>query len=182
MQEPVSYLPQGFLAGGVFLLILCCWCGWNRMRRSQAQVRKGRMICQFFGVVYLIALLNMVFFSREPGSRIGVNLELLGTWGDTVTSQGYVIENILLFIPYGILVPGSLPFLRNGVICILSAGLFSTGIELVQFVSQRGYCQLDDVVMNTAGAAFGWGCYGLISCLTGLVFPGKKQYTDGSTK
>lgn len=32
----------------------------------------------------------------------------------------------------------------------------SCGIELSQLITQRGYCQLDDVVTNTAGMLIGW--------------------------
>ncbi|MCI8269580.1 MAG: VanZ family protein [Lachnospiraceae bacterium] len=156
MQEPVGYLPQGLMAGALFLLIFFVW---SRAGRPLKPVKRTTLACQFLCVVYLVVLAELVYFSREPGSRAGVNLNLFGTWGDTVSSRGYVIENLLLFIPYGILVPGSIPFLRKSGRCILSAVFCSMAIELVQLATQRGYCQLDDVVMNVLGAVLGWFCY-----------------------
>lgn len=40
--------------------------------------------------------------------------------------------------------------------CVLTDFLLSCGIEISQLITQRGYCQLDDVVTNTAGTLIGW--------------------------
>ena len=40
--------------------------------------------------------------------------------------------------------------------CILSAFLFSICLELMQLVTERGFCQIDDVWTNTLGAWIGW--------------------------
>ena len=40
--------------------------------------------------------------------------------------------------------------------CVLTGFLLSCGIEMSQLITQRGYCQLDDVVTNTAGTIIGW--------------------------
>ncbi len=159
MQEPISYIPQGLLLGLASLPILwLCWKIFCRNRRPD-WVRLGAYACC---IAYVFVLLNMTFFSREPGSRTGVNLQLFGTWGDTPKSRGYVIENIILFLPFGILVPGAIPFLRRAWCCVPVACLCSIAIEGVQFVTQRGYCQLDDVLMNTAGAGAGWLLYRIV--------------------
>lgn len=99
--------------------------------------------------------------SREPGSRLGMELYLFATWRDNVVARGFVIENIFMFIPFGILFPYEVPFLRKIWFCIPTACLCSICIEGVQFITGRGYCQLDDVVMNTVGAGIGWLFYGV---------------------
>lgn len=156
MHEPISYIPQGLLLGLASLPIL--WLCWKIFCRSRKPdwVRIGAYACCIF---YAFVLLNMTFFSREPGSRTEVNLQLFGTWGDTPKARGYVIENIILFLPFGILVPCAVPFLRKVWCCMPIACLCSIAIEGVQFAAQRGYCQLDDVVMNTVGAGAGWLLY-----------------------
>lgn len=35
--------------------------------------------------------------------------------------------------------------------------------DLSQLITQRGYCQLDDVVTNTVGMLVGWGIWKLLS-------------------
>lgn len=156
MQEPAAYIPQA-MAVGLFVVLLTGI--FRRITDSQAEQGRTGLLCWFFCAFYVDILLNTVFFSREAGSRIGIDLHLLGTWGETVQSQGYVVENVLLFIPFGILFPCCFRFMKNGFFCVFTGGLCSIGIELVQLVTERGYCQLDDVVMNTAGAAVGWCFY-----------------------
>lgn len=156
MEQPVDYLPQGVLLGlAAFPFLWLCWRVFSRGRRPD-WVRIGACACC---IVYVYVLLNMVFFSREPGSRTGVNMQLLGTWGDTPKARGYVIENVILFLPFGVLFPCAIPLLRRIWCCVPTACLCSIALEGLQFATQRGYCQLDDVVMNTAGAATGWLLY-----------------------
>lgn len=159
MRQPISCLPQGLLLGlAVFLLIWLCRKMLFRGRKPD-WVRIGAIA---WCAVYMYVLLNIAFFSREPGSRTGVNMQLFGTWGDTPEARGYVIENIILFLPFGILFPCAVSFLRKAWCCVPIACLCSITLEGLQFVTQRGYCQLDDIVMNTAGAAAGWILYRII--------------------
>lgn len=50
-------------------------------------------------VIYIVVVLMTVFFSRELGSREGIDMRILGTWGITMQDHAWVIENVLLFIP-----------------------------------------------------------------------------------
>lgn len=96
------------------------------------------------------------FFSREPGSRKQIDLELFGTWGQTAMAHAYFVENIIMFIPFGILAPMVFKRMRNMRFCVLIGFLCSCGIEISQLITQRGYCQIDDVVTNTVGMLVGW--------------------------
>lgn len=165
MKEPVSYLPQAVLIGlaaavaGSFLLFII-----NRIRKGLLSGRSRgperyffRIFILFLFTVYLTVMLQEAFFSRPPGSRTSVNLEFLGTWGHSAQGNAYVIENIIMFIPWGILLPLLIaPLQKRGWLCVLSAFLASVSLETVQYLTQRGHCQLDDVVMNTLGALAGW--------------------------
>ncbi len=157
MIEPLGYLPWGILAGGVFLILEKVW--------HKTLVPDGDFICRrqnwtgFTAIVYIVVLMNLTYFSREPGSRIGVTLELFQTWGDSVVDHSYFIENIILFIPFGILFPLVFPAMRKAWFCILTGFFFSVMLEFMQLVTGRGFCQLDDVMTNTVGAGIGWGCY-----------------------
>lgn len=155
MREPIGYIPHGLAIGAVFVTV-CFLVLQKREAKTSLKTHRKRLIVWFLFVSYLVVLLETAFFSREPGSRTGVDFELFGTWGETVTSQGFVIENVLMFIPFGILLPGCIRFFKNGFACILAACLGSIGIEYMQYVTERGFCQLDDVVMNVIGATVGW--------------------------
>lgn len=103
------------------------------------------------------------FFSREPGSRQQIDLNLFGTWGQTAIAHAYFIENIIMFIPFGLLAPMVFKRMRKVRFCVFIGFLCSCGIELSQLITQRGYCQLDDVVTNTVGMLVGWGIWKLLS-------------------
>lgn len=90
----------------------------------------------------------------------------------TIDSVGY-IQNILLFIPFGVLCP-----LFNkksyGFIYIIAGFLFSLLIECSQLLNHRS-SDVDDLIMNTLGAIIGYIGYkilehfigkGKIKCIT----------------
>ena len=118
--------------------------------------------------VYIAVMSVTVFLSREPGSRQGIDMTLFGTWGITPQAHAFVIENVLLFVPFGILYPFAVtPTGRAGDdthsrgriasrFTVLLGFIISVGIETVQLLTERGYCQLDDIVMNTLGSLVGY--------------------------
>ena len=109
-------------------------------------------------VTYLWMLVMIVFFSREPGSRIGTDFRFMGTWGTTMQDHTWVIENIFLFLPFGFLFPVWLPEKKTA--WTIPVGfLCSVAIEYCQLRTGRGFCQLDDVIMNTLGAVIGFLCW-----------------------
>lgn len=133
---------------------------------SQADERRKKIVgkiwhmlfCGTF-VAYMYTLIMIVYYSREPGSRTGVaDMVLWSTWGMTLQMHAYFIENIVLFIPFGLLFP--LVFKNWMRWFTIPVGAFiSAAIEYTQLVTGRGYCQLDDFVTNTAGAASGFFIY-----------------------
>ena len=94
--------------------------------------------------LYIFFILWVTLFTREPrAARIvkGLFWEIeMGYWNN-------IIQNILLFIPLGFLIGG-----KRG---IIAGVLLSIGIELTQYIAVLGYCELDDVLNNTIGAAIG---------------------------
>ena len=106
-------------------------------------------------VIYLWMLVVIVFFCREPGSRMGTDFRFMGTWGTTMQDHAWVIENIFLFLPFGFLFPVWLP--KKKTAWTIPVGfLCSVTIEYCQLRTGRGFCQLDDVIMNTLGAGIGF--------------------------
>lgn len=47
----------------------------------------------------------------------------------------------------------------------MAALMTSTIIEATQYIFNLGWCELDDVITNTAGALFGFGCYVIVQRL-----------------
>ena len=201
VMEVVGYLPIGILCGilAVAIYLVCVW-NAGRKRHLDIHLPDGsseiddndvpaatsagthiwNSIVWFLLGVYLAVMFVTVFLSREPGSRQGIDMTLFGTWGETPQAHAFVIENILLFVPFGILYPLAVSatdretdFRRKTgweKFTVLWGFLISVGIETVQLITERGSCPLDDVVMNTLGALVGYAIF----ASTKIVFAGKR--------
>ncbi len=133
-------------------IILCC--------KKKITVR--RLFHVYFLVVYAGIMLSFTIFRRPLGSRVGmVNMDVnLGFGKHGVKdfwASTFSLLNILLFIPWGILVGG---FYKKGFfkrifnttfICLLT----SIFIELNQILSATGRFEINDMVTNTLGGFVG---------------------------
>lgn len=67
--------------------------------------------------------------------------------------------NVIVFIPFGFLLPYIQKRCRHFLILLLNAFLFVLGIEVFQLFSAFGAFDVDDILLNCIGAAIGWVCY-----------------------
>lgn len=153
--EPAAYLPYGVGAGIVFLVGWYLWPWYGYTDKKVHRLDKRQWILALW-MVYGIVLLKVAFFSREPGSRAGIDLILFSTWNGGPQAHAYFIENILMFLPFGVLAPAGFSGMRSFRTCIWTGLLVSCALELIQLVTQRGYCQIDDIATNTLGTGIGW--------------------------
>ena len=116
----LKYLPialaAGILIGGVLLV-------FSRNRR--------RTFLSILCIIYFVMIFIITIFEREPGSRTGISLTLFETLGGP-HDNAYVIENILLFIPFGFLVPKMWKCLRRIPVCVFAGFCLSLTIEITQ--------------------------------------------------
>lgn len=148
----LRFLPAGLAIG----VPAACGAIWllNRRRRKQGREFLPWPPAVIFGI-YLAVLGAITFFSRESGNVKGPDLQLFSTWGINDRNNAFVIENILLFIPYGFLFCWNFPRARGILKGTLLGAVTSLGIETMQFVTGRGFFQLDDIVTNALGAFIG---------------------------
>ena len=158
--EPISYLPWGLCAGFLYILFIRLWRHFRYTKSDSTTLQHD--IIHFFLIVYFITLLKLAFFSREPGSRTTINMQLWNTWGTTMQAHAFFIENILMFIPFGILVPLTFRKLSRILHCTATAFLCSLLLETTQLITERGFCELDDIVTNTIGALIGYLLYKIL--------------------
>lgn len=159
----VEYLPYGLALGFPISAVLLLPVFFGRRKREIKEI----FLLIAFGM-YLAIMLVITFLSRESGSMPGaVDLKLLSTWGINARNNAFVIENVLLFIPYGFL--GCLAYerLRDFFSCALLGALTSMTVECLQLVTARGYFQIDDILTNIIGTVVGY--------LLFLLFVGKKE-------
>ena len=157
MLEPAGYLPLGLIAGILFLIVMYILKKFGLIQSKKSEPLRDFLL--FLIIVYAAVLLKLAFFSREPGSRTTVDLTLFNTWGTTMQAHAFFVENIIMFIPFGILIPTAFPVMRNIFVCTLTALACSLCLEMFQLITGRGFCQLDDVITNTLGAFIGYMVY-----------------------
>ncbi len=162
LMSVTKYMNVGIMIalgyGAVYLLYFIICSILNRKRRLST----GHAIAVFALLIYLSSLLFIVFMSREPGQYEGVNLKLWSSWGRSTLWKAMFIENIIMFLPMGMLLPGAFRKFRNPLICILTCGVLSCLIEVIQYVFRLGIAEIDDVVTNTMGGAIGWLIWGIL--------------------
>lgn len=105
-------------------------------------------------VLYILFILFMTLWNRDGESR--ANWELFWSYKQFFSSTSLrleILNNIWLFIPLGAILFKLCP--RVGVL-LIAVGL-SIVIEIVQYFTGLGLCELDDVISNGLGAAVGFG-------------------------
>ena len=147
----VKYMPYGILIGCLGYFIL------NLVRKKQGNTRvKSQSVAELVFWVYVAIMLVITFLSREGGSTAGIDLKIGSSLGINARNDAYVIENVLLFFPYGLLL-GMLWKSRRGLWKCMCVGFFTSfGIECLQYISGRGVFQTDDLITNTVGAVLGY--------------------------
>ncbi|WP_171692059.1 VanZ family protein [Paenibacillus germinis] len=67
-----------------------------------------------------------------------------------------VLGNLVLFLPFGFLLPMFVRRKLNYVTIIILSFLMSLVLELVQLFAEVGSFDVDDLLLNTIGATFGF--------------------------
>ncbi len=132
-------------------------------------------------VVYLILVIKVIIF-KYPIEHLkaiaatwekGVILEGLDTANFTLfkTIRMYIdysymlnsfenlVGNVVVFIPFGFLLPYVLKRGRNFFVMLINAFLFVLGIEVFQLFSAFGAFDVDDILLNCVGAILGYFAY-----------------------
>lgn len=122
--------------------------------------KSATIIVIFVG--YILMVLYATWFSRSPSGYSSVNLNLFSSyveaWNNcTLRSWQLLILNIVMFVPFGIL----LPLVNNKFRKIIYSGIvgafFTLSIELIQFIFNIGVFELDDLLNNFVGVIIGYG-------------------------
>ncbi|MCM1064155.1 MAG: VanZ family protein [Eubacterium sp.] len=153
--DALKYLP---FATGAGALCFCALTVWD-VRRKKERKESVPVVPVTLFVTYLAVIMAITLFSREHGSRRGMDLELFATWGINDRNNAFVIENILLFVPYGIVCPLAFWHIRSFPSCLAMGALTSFLVELIQLCTGRGYFQIDDILTNILGTVAGYLLY-----------------------
>ena len=110
--DTFRYLPHAVAVGVGFVTVAAAWKNQQMIKKQKRlehahAVPGTQLLLWFLVAVYFAMMLSITLFSREPGSRTGVDVKLFETWGNQRLPDRYFVENILLFLPFGVLLPAA---------------------------------------------------------------------------
>lgn len=136
----------------------------TREKERRVQICSGA-----FFALYLAVLFYLLFFAegygRTAGGEMRYNLhpgrEILRflTHVDTLGVRSVFLNvygNLLGFLPFGLFLPLLHRTFRRFWRTTLTCMAFSGGVELAQLLARRGSCDIDDLILNTAGGMAGY--------------------------
>ncbi len=126
-------------------------------------------------ILYIFVVLYMTIMFRNT-SKPNVNIELFWSYKQLFRSSGTradILRNIWLFIPIGALLYQLYP----KKIVLLYPVFISILIEIYQFFSGTGLCELDDIISNGLGGCIGFCAEKMVSELISYVKERKILHT-----
>ena len=156
IQSVTKYMNAGIVIALVYVVVYYLMILLFRLLKIKYNHKRSHVLSVFLLLVYTTAIFYIVFMSREVGEYSGANLRLFSSWGKTNTTHAYFVENIIMFVPMGILLPCSYGRFRKVYKCVLTCLLISLVIEIIQYIFGIGIAEIDDVLNNTIGGFIGW--------------------------
>ena len=93
--------------------------------------------------------INLVPFKEI--NRYLFNMDKIGIFSVVLNLGG----NILAFVPFGYYICRISPRKCCVLAAVSESALFSIAVELLQLITRRGSCDVDDVILNTLGGFIG---------------------------
>lgn len=158
-------IVQRSLSGYIFIVpgLLLYFIILKKKNRKQM---KAHIIASFIFYYYLIGILTMTGIGKlqafEPRIVMIPFLDMISGPIDTIL-------NVILFVPFGFMLPWLWKKYSRISSVVLTGFLFSLSIEIVQTFG-RGTTDINDLITNTIGTCLGYGIYKLLSKLISQKF------------
>jgi len=170
MEDLLGYFFLGVIIIGVVALLYLPI--YFRMRGRIAAIRQAFFVA-FAGIIFVIlfaTLLSNIVSQVNMGELFSIQEKKLNIkpfqWADGTWSMNenkmmvQVVANILMFMPFGFLLPIVFLNLRKFHRTLLCVFLSSFSIEALQYFI-GGSSDIDDLILNLAGGIFGYLVYSL---------------------
>lgn len=165
ISDALLYLPSGFVwAFWIVSVVLMIGLVLKFCFHKNITAEFGaKLLVAFYFIAYAYCVLQLTIISRQTGNFGGIDWRFFVRWNENDAQKAFLIANIIMFIPYGVLLPMACKWTKHILISLPIAISSSIGIEAIQLKYQLGYCQLDDVVVNTIGFLIGFLIYLIIA-------------------
>lgn len=151
------------LAAGVAVCFIAVHAGcFIYSAKKKKTIRMTKKISIWLTASYALFIIMITFLNRDAGSRSGINIypyfgSFFGSYYE-MRQMGYNILNVILFIPWGavltLLCMDTKPlkrFIFVTLYCFLTTFMIETG----QYITQRGYSDITDIITNITGGILG---------------------------
>lgn len=114
---------------------------------------------------YVILLLSTTVFFRSYRRKLKYDFqpfwsyEAIQDGGEKLLPE--IIMNVVAFVPVGLLLGCAFRSMTWWKVMIIGGGV-SVMIEVLQYVYNRGFAEVDDVMHNVTGCLVGYGIYSLV--------------------
>ena len=132
-------------------------------RKDQYSFVRNSLLTVFWG--YLFFMLCTTLFFRDSSDSL--QYQFFPFWSYDVLNYKIIAQlilNILMFVPIGFLLGTIMKEIRWMQVIEIGC-LLSAAIEILQLLTRRGVCNIDDVIHNTIGCAIGYGIFRLCNTI-----------------
>ncbi|WP_179236907.1 VanZ family protein [Sedimentibacter hydroxybenzoicus] len=167
ISEIINIIKRNFLFGITVVLVLSIimyigyFIVYKKKIGGSKKINKKQLMVVVMFIGYISMVIGVTFLNRSSGIYRSVNLHFLSTYMEAWNSFNqrnwqFIILNILIFVPIGILLP-LMNKRFNNMLCTLFVGLMITvTIECLQYLTGFGIFDLDDIFNNILGTAIGY--------------------------
>ena len=166
----LPYLANGLKCAVIFGVLYLLFYFYCKMRKVECPLKPTRALFIAALITYLDVMAMRTLFSRSPWTYTHYDVTPFSTWGLSKEGNVLFLENILLFIPFGVLMPVCFKQFTSFHVCLGAAIALSFSIEMTQLVFSMGFAQTDDIPTNTYGAIIGWCLHAVARFIYELVY------------
>lgn len=153
------------------------------MKKKQETRSDRQILVRLLFLIYCGVMLWLLFGQRMEGAKISISLGLSGEnlnlvpfetvrlyWrllqsgaSDALLRHAVVnlVGNVAVFIPFGWFLPYIWSGMRKFFVTVLTAVLSICVVEVLQYVTQLGSCDIDDLILNIIGVMLGYWVFAL---------------------
>ena len=137
--------------------------GLYMTRKDRSSFIRNSLLCLLLGYLFFVLCTTVLFRESSEDMRY----YLFPFWSYDVLNYKVVAQhilNVLMFVPIGFLLSATMEKIRFGQLLKIGCVL-SVIIEIIQLLTRRGACNIDDVIHNAIGCAIGYGIFRLCSTI-----------------
>lgn len=152
---------------------------YKKNLKGEKRITKGMLVWLSVFICYMVVVIGATMLSRgswyENSKIQPLFYSYKEAWNNaSLREWRNIILNILLFIPFGFLLPLGVKWFQKFWKIYLAGFFLTLVIETSQLILKRGIFELDDLFHNTLGTMIGYGCFAMLLLIVSFIKREKK--------